>query len=277
MKNIIAVAAVLAVSAVSANAADLAARPYTKAPAMVEAAAYNWSGFYAGVNAGGAFDDTRETVSPTGLFLTEPFAPSNPLRTDTSTFDRAHFTGGGQIGYNWQTDRWVFGIEADANYLDGRSTVSTNRVLAAPLVGSFIHSETVRMEWFGTVRGRVGMAVSPGFMLYGTGGLAYGRVRSSTNLLFTSAGDGYSGSADSTRTGWTAGGGGEWKFSNQWSVKAEYLYVDLGRIGYSNACSTLACAAFVPAPSYNTDLRVREHVARIGLNYTFGGPVVARY
>jgi outer membrane immunogenic protein len=85
---------------------------------------------------------------------------------------------------------------------------------------------------------------------------------------------------DTTRAGWTVGAGGEWMFAPNWSVKAEYLFVDLGTVGYNNVCITAVCAAFAPPPRYQTDLRVRENIARVGVNCHFnwgGGPVVAKY
>ena len=152
-----------------------------------------------------------------------------------------------------------------------------NRPVAAPLVGNFIHWESDKPSWLATIRGRVGVTVTPNFLIYGTGGVAFGDVRSATNVAFTSTTDAYSGSIDNTRVGWTAGAGGEWMFAPKWSLKAEYLYVDLGTASYTNACVTAVCTAFVSPPTYQTDLRVHEHIARIGVNYHLGGPIVAKY
>ena len=227
MRKLALAVSVLVVTATAASAADMAAaRVYTKAPPPAPVA--TWTGWYVGLNAGGAVNDSRDTVEPTGLFLVGATSVFNPLRTDSASLTGVGFTGGGQAGYNWQVDRTVFGIEADINYNGVNDVNSVNRVLAAPLVGSIIHSETDKIGWFGTVRGRLGWAVVPNFLLYGTGGLAYGQVRSASSVLFTSAGDTYVGSMDSTRVGWTAGAGGEWMIAPNWSVKAEYLYVDLG-------------------------------------------------
>jgi outer membrane immunogenic protein len=190
------------------------------------------------------------------------------------------FTGGGQAGYNWQAGKWLFGIEGDISYVGINDSNFINRPVAAPLVGNFVHSETDKNGWLGTLRGRVGVTVTPSFLLYATGGLAFGQVRSATAVSFTSTTDAYAGSTDTTRAGWTAGAGGEWMFAPNWSVKAEYLFVDLGTVGYNNVCITAVCAPFTPPPSYQTDLRVRENIARIGVNYHFnwgGGPVVAKY
>ena len=108
-----------------------------------------------------------------------------------------------------------------------------------------------KLDWFGTVRGRLGFLATPTFLLYGTGGLAYGRVASATVNSFTATPDIYTGSTSTTRAGWTAGAGGEWMFAPNWSAKAEYLYVDLGTVGYNVACSNgVAFCNQVPAPSY---------------------------
>jgi outer membrane immunogenic protein len=272
-KTLLGIAALL-MAAGSASAADMAvkARPMAAAPIV-----YSWTGFYIGANAGAGFSDTSDNINPTGGFLTPGFAPDNAQRTNFSRFDHTGFTGGVQAGYNWQRGVWVWGVEADINYLDGRQTNSFNRALVAPLAGNFIHSQSDRMEWFGTFRGRIGWTASPALLLYATGGLAYGQVQSASNFLFTLGGDTYAGSTDTTRVGYTVGAGGEYKFSPNWSVKAEYLYVDLGRESYTSRCTNAVCAAFAPPLTFNTDLRIHEHIARVGLNYQFNSPVVARY
>src|SRR6202012_1630662 len=86
----------------------LAADLPVKAPPMPVAAVYNWTGWYVGLNAGGAWNDTRDDVDPSGCFVTGGcVAPAlNPLRSDSVGLHGAGFTGGGQAGYNWQRDRW---------------------------------------------------------------------------------------------------------------------------------------------------------------------------
>jgi outer membrane immunogenic protein len=276
-----AIASVLLVGGMgTALAADLP----VKAPPLAVGPVYNWTGFYVGLNAGGAWNDARDDVYPTGCFLTNVAcgggAPNNPLRSDSVRLSGSGFTGGGQAGYNWQVGNWLVGIEGDISYVGINDSNSINRPVALPLVGNFVHSETDKNDWLGTLRGRFGVTVTPSFLLYATGGLAFGQVRSATAVSFTSTPDVYAGSADTTRAGWTVGAGGEWMFAPNWSVKAEYLFVDLGTVGYNNACITAACAGFVPPPSYQTDLRVHENIARIGVNYHFnwgGGAVVAKY
>jgi outer membrane immunogenic protein len=131
------------------------------------------------------------------------------------------------------------------------------------------------------VRGRIGFLAAPNLLLYGTGGLAYGQVRSSAISVFPPPGsiETYAGSISDTRVGWTAGAGGERLIGNGWSIKAEYLFVDLGSVSYANPCVSPPgiCALVSPPPAYQTTVTTREHVARIGVIYHFGAPVVAKY
>jgi outer membrane protein OmpA-like peptidoglycan-associated protein len=125
----------------------------------------------------------------------------------------------------------------------------------------------------------LGWAPGPDWLFFGTGGLAYGHVASSTNVAFSNpltmvVADTYAGQSSNWRVGWTAGGGAEWRFTQAFSLKAEYAYVDLGRTNYTDACQTPAfCVAGLAQPaSYNTSLNTAEHIIRVGLNYHFGAP-----
>jgi outer membrane immunogenic protein len=249
---------------------------------------YNWTGFYIGGNVGGIWNDTRDDVYPTGCFLTNPICGggpvNNPLRSDSVRLNGSGFTGGGQAGYNWQSGRFVGGIEADINFSGINDGSFINRPVLPPLVGNYIHAETDKLQWFGTVRGRAGFTVTPAFLVYATGGLAFGEVKSASTTAFLLTPDTYAGTLDDTRVGWTVGGGGEWMIAPNWSIKAEYLYVDLGKSSYTQNCLNLTicgtgAGGVIPAPgaTYGTDLHNRYNVARVGLNYHFGGPVVAKY
>lgn len=263
----------------AASAADMA----VKARPVIVEPGYNWSGFYIGGNLGGGFADGHYTLSPDGCFLTGLCGgaiTNNPLRTFTVNNSNTFFIGGAQAGYNWQAGKWVFGLEGDINYNGWNQNSNNIYTLVAPLAGTFTSAVNTKLNWFGTVRGRVGVAVSPALMIFGTGGLAYGQVSSSTLGAFSiGVADTYAGTASSTRAGWTVGGGGEWFFAPNWSAKAEYLYVDLGKLNYADGCASPAafCTGFVPAPAYATSVQFREHVARVGINYHFNGPVVAKY
>lgn len=285
-KTLIASIALLAASTGLASAADLPVKAAPMAPVI--APVWGWTGWYIGANIGGIWTDSRDTLTPTGCFVNPAILcggplTNNPLRTDIGNLNgsnSAGVTGGGQFGYNWQMGTWLLGFETDINGTSLKTNDTVTRALAAPLAGTFSHSVSEKLDWFGTVRGRIGVLPAPTWLLYATGGLAYGHVGSNTLANFSLAGDTYAGTFSDTRVGWTVGGGAEWAFSPNWSAKLEYLYVDLGTASYTDACVTVAICgvpAFAQAASYQTDLRMHEHIVRLGINYRFGGPVIAKY
>lgn len=264
-KILLASTAILAMASMApAFAADMAARPYTKAPMMMEPA-YNWSGFYVGVNAGYTFGDrndiTTEGQTPVNVAnVAAGFRPGNVRN------DREGFIGGGQIGYNWQwTPNWVFGVETDIQYVDVNRT--TNVIGTSGLSNVF----RTDMDYLGTVRGRLGYTWGQ-TMLYGTGGFAYAGVRNSAAFFGPGGVLAFFGQDRTTRTGYTVGGGIEHMFTPNWSVKGEYLYYDL-----NSSNLNVAGIPGVGIGGYNTRIRNDGHIVRAGLNYKFGGPVVARY
>ena len=237
------------------------------------AAATDWTGLYAGVNAGVGINDSRYTLRPTGCFITAVLCggplSNNPLRTDSAEFDSTVFTGGGQIGFNYQISSFVPGIEVDFNYNGVNESDSVNRPLSAPLAGNFVHTVKQKFDFFGTLRGRLGFTPVDSSLVYITAGLAYGHIKSRTTASFTLGGDAYAGSSSTTRAGWTVGGGTEYAFANNWSAKLEYLYIDLGKHSYSDPGANAFTTGL--GASYATDLRTREHVIRLGVNYKFFG------
>ena len=193
--------------------------------------AADWSGLYAGLNAGVGINNSRYNLTPSGCFLTGlcgGLTSFNPLRSDSANLGDTVFTGGGTIGVNFQIGSFVPGIEADFNYNGVDESYRVNRPLSSPLAGNFVHTIKQKLDFLGTLRGRLGFAPTSRSLLYLTGGFAYGHVASRTNVLFTLGGDTYAGSSSSTQPGWTVGAGGEYGFSGNWSAKLEYLYVDLG-------------------------------------------------
>src|ERR1700733_4180217 len=183
MKNFYVAVALATFAVAPAFAADMP----VKAPPKPVATGYSWAGWYIGLNAGGIWGSSTDAVDPSGCFVAA-VAPcgapptNNPLRSDTGSLNRAGFIGGAQAGVNWQTDKWVYGLETDFQGTSLNSTDAVNRPVAAPLVGNFIHSVNEKLDWLGTFRGRLGVTVSPTWLLYATGGLAYGHVNSSTNV-----------------------------------------------------------------------------------------------
>ena len=155
--------------------------------------------------------------------------------------------GGGQIGYNFQSGSFVYGVETDfqgAGITDSVNGLSAN---GAPF------SSSERVDWFGTVRGRLGWAFGP-TLVYATGGFAYGNVNQRAVL------DGDTFASNTTQTGYTVGGGVEYKFNPAWSIKAEYQYIDLGNQKLTDGLG-----------NSTNDLDTNFQTARVGLNYRFGG------
>jgi outer membrane immunogenic protein len=271
----------------SARAADMPARVYTKAPVMVDPG-YTWTGFYVGGNVGGAFDRSNASIAPTSpttcvVTLAGACLPVGAIVNElaylnnSTGFNQAAFTGGLQAGYNRQFGKYVAGVETDFNFTGVNNSSTINAT--GPLLTPSFFPETIshRLDWFGTVRGRLGFTPADRLLLYATGGLAYGHVASSTGITFSTPGIffPFAGSASATRAGWTVGGGGEWAFADHWSAKLEYLYVDLGTMSYLSGNGNPTGRA---TPSFfQTDVTTHEHIVRVGVNYMFGGPVVAKY
>jgi outer membrane immunogenic protein len=190
----------------SSYAADLPVAPVVVAPSP------SWAGFYIGANAGAGSGEGTYTLTPGGCYLTGLcYGPitNNPLRTFTEDHLNTFFVGGAQAGYNWQAGNFVYGLEGDINYNGWNTTTTIEYALAAPLTGTFTTAVNTRLNWFGTFRGRLGVAASPTILIFATGGLAYGQASSSTLGSFLAAaapGDTYAGTASSTRVGWTVGG-----------------------------------------------------------------------
>ena len=282
----IAVSAFAVIAATSvASAADMAPR-YTKAPAPI-VEVWNWTGFYIGGNAGYSWGRSNTDVSyyntATGLPIVLP-----PGSVTTGGFDMNGAIAGGQIGYNWQSSNWVFGLEADAQWSDEKGRNRYNcastqaggvclpglTFLPAGVTGTALTVDQ-SLEWFGTVRGRAGVLVTPKVLLYGTGGLAYGSIKTTGTLAGTTpAGLAVASVASNSdvRVGWTVGAGIEGKITNNWSAKLEYLYMDLE--SFRSGTFTLAPLSTI---GVNVDSHFRDHILRAGVNYTFGGPVVAKY
>jgi outer membrane immunogenic protein len=285
----------------SAYAADLPSR--APAPMLPPPPVFTWTGFYVGVNGGGAFTRAQslpyiETFGGAAFFPAAGVAEFGPLPSRSGGF------GGGQLGINWQTGMFVFGAELDGQAARISSNVATT---IAPYLGagSAISIATAqRIDYFGTARGRVGITFGgfggpgyggPGYggpggyggfggfggsvLIYATGGFAYAGVRDAFVMTdtfgFTAANNGNNG-----RVGYAAGGGIEWMFLPNWSIKGEYQYIDL-RAGPRAAAVETVGGLGTAFAIHRVDPRIQMHTARIGLNYHFTlappAPVVARY
>jgi outer membrane immunogenic protein len=276
------VACIASASAGSAFAADLSPA-YKAMPMKALAPVSSWTGLYIGGNVGYGWDSGSTGIS--GSTNNPGLAPGLAAIFAAGSYPAALSTsakgviGGGQIGYNWQMpSQWLIGLEAD---LQGSGiTGSASQTLTPALLPSTSTGVTKSIDWFGTVRGRVGFLASPELLLYGTGGLAYGQTKSSftttdqTNGCVVNGSLCANGSSSSVRVGWAAGAGAEAMLGSNWSAKLEYLYVDLGRYSPSVSASTFPGVVF-----FNTSAQFHEQTVRVGLNYHFNwtGPVVAKY
>jgi outer membrane immunogenic protein len=268
----IAASALAALAATSAaSAADLAARPYTKAPVM--APVYDWTGFYIGGNVGYSWGRSSDTSTLTNGAGTVLFTSGAGANMDG-------VIGGGQIGYNWQVQNWVWGLEADIQGSDQKGRrdflcpigVCTPGALILVAPGPAVPvALDQKLEWFGTVRGRVGVLATPQVLFYATGGLAYGEVN--TSAVIGAGAFGFN--AHDTRVGYTVGAGVEGVIAGNWTAKLEYLYMDLGRTSGSFLTTIPALGGGVL--SYNYSSRITDNIVRVGVNYKFGGPVIAKY
>jgi outer membrane immunogenic protein len=232
------------------------------------AATYNWTGFYAGLNAGVAKNISGYTLGDGKNISGYTLGDGSEFSTGGS-FDNPAFTVGGQAGYNYQVGNFVYGLETDFNYnsTDDSGTGILGGFTAPPggPVGRYGFPYTVnqQIDYFGTLRGRLGFTPADRLLLYVTGGLAYGYVSSSTNIYLDGP-DHFTGSSSGMQVGWTIGTGGEYALTNNWSVKLEYLYIDLGSTSY-----TYAGGIGVPASTLTTKIDTAQNVIRVGLNYKF--------
>lgn len=250
--------AALSMSA-SANAADLAARPYTKAPPLA-VAAYNWSGFYVGLNGGGGWSHKCWDRTATGTIAINPAIPEG-------CHDASGGIVGGQVGYRWQSASWVFGLEAQGDWANLKGSNVANTFFRA--AGDTTHQS--KIDAIGLFTGQVGYTWNT-VLLYVKGGAAvthdvYDRFVVNAAVVNPNVDH-----ATETRWGGAVGVGGEFAFSPNWSVGLEYDHLFMGD---RDVTFTSTTAPFAITRTYRIGQDVDMVTAR--LNYRFGGPVVAKY
>jgi outer membrane immunogenic protein len=222
-KILLATVAFAALGMVPAGAADLAARTYTKAPAL--APLPTWAGFYIGAMGGYASQSGSDGIK--GGFA------------------------GGTAGYNWQQGNIVFGLEADAAWADINNSVSG--VVLVP-GGAFATTTTAKIQDWGTVRGRIGYAFGP-TLLYATGGYAWADTKISVGIPGV-----FSGSDSQVHSGYAVGAGVEYMFAPKWSLKAEYLYKSFGSENYTyNVLGTTVTAASGSFDIHSAQVGINYH------------------
>jgi outer membrane immunogenic protein len=241
MKKLLLATVALVALGAPALAADLAARPYTKAPPIAAAPIYNWTGFYIGGHIGAAFNN-NDTFN--GVV--------------TGGGDDARFLGGVQAGFDFQVaPNWVLGVEGQYSWL-----ANNNGAWLFP--GGYAYTNDQR--GIGSVTGRIGYTWGPA-LLYVKGGYAFADNRETLLLAgvptaFTLDGD--------HKDGWTVGAGLEYMFAQNWSAKAEYQFYDFDRSTF------VTPVVLAPFGSFRNEV----HTVKVGINYRFnlgGGPVVAKY
>ena len=269
-----------------AHAADM---PLKAPPAPLPP---SWTGFYVGAQVGGGWADRTVTYAgndPLSALLVNgatALPGQQPVATHGSNLSGV--TGGVGAGYNWQVDRtWLIGLEAD---FSGSGISGSGKGTSTLATG---YTQTVaseqKIDWWGTVRARLGWLASRDLLLYATGGFAYGSVSLSDNYVFSGAAPAFiigdvaqfsffcssvnvacfSGSASQVKTGWTAGAGGEWRWAQNWTFKAEYLYVNLGNASLNAVANAVNTPGATPA-SYRASFGDTDfHVVRAGVNYHF--------
>jgi len=271
MKRTLIASAAFASLLVAANASAADLPVYTKAPAV--AVVYDWTGYYIGTNVGYSFGRGTTDGTVTGTQATGAVVTTLPTLPLSGRADVNGFIGGGQLGYNWQQGAWVFGLEGDIQFSNERKSGDVCTVAGCP-VGSVAFTRDYKLDWFGTARGRVGFLPAERILLYATGGLAYGSFSGSSSTLPLDIG-----TWSQVNAGWTVGAGVESALGSNWSVKFEYLYMDLGNVGGSTATNTTTVVRTTTALAYSFNTKFTDNIVRVGLNYKFGGPgaVVARY
>jgi outer membrane immunogenic protein len=256
-----------------ATAADLARpAPVYIPPAPIVVAVFNWTGFYIGGNAGwasGNFDPSTSTVFNSTYFGAINVPAVNAA--GAQSIKPNSFTGGLQVGYNWQAGKFVFGLEGDIEsfHLSG-STSSTAVYPGAGPGGScalgncFTINSSTNTSWLATARGRIGLAAD-NWLFYATGGAAFTTLKGNFSFSDQTGVTETPVSFSNSKTGYTVGAGVEAGLSPNWTVRAEYLYVNFSTV---SATGTLLNAP--PGQPMFHSMDLKANIVRVGLNYKFG-------
>jgi outer membrane immunogenic protein len=257
-------AAFITLLASPAMAADMPVKTSLPPPA---APAFSWTGVYFGLNAGwlGADNSMVNQASPVSGVEEGLAALSTG---DVSVGNKSGFIGGAEIGYNYQFNNWVAGIEADIQGIAGQAVNGSLTTASGSLTSTLTGSMDTR--WLGTLRGRLGFVPTPTVLVYGTGGPAYSEVAATTSLSQSDTVTGFSGSGTGGAgfaqlvTGWTAGAGVAWMFAQNWSAKVEYLHYDLGTANFTWVAADNSSGAIYQTEA--TSVHNQGNIVRVGLD-----------
>jgi outer membrane immunogenic protein len=278
-KLAIVVTAMATLTSAAALAGDMAVKAPRPSPVPVD----SWTGFYVGANIGGGWGSQGVGYTPNdpeSLFLFQFGGAPPPV-----SFTSSGVLGGIQAGYNRQVNsRWLVGIEADLDGSGISGSGSTSGIFAPYYTAPFNAPVQNRIDWFSTVRARVGYLPTNNLLAYATAGFALGRVTQSgswnTNTGFGFGGGVYTvncfgnpvcfaGSSSEIATGWTAGVGLEYAMWQKWTLRAEYLYVGLSARGSVTETVLGPTPGALPS-SFNANFGLTNlNVVRVGLNYEF--------
>jgi outer membrane immunogenic protein len=246
-RSFVAGVALTSVLAGHAMAADMPTKSPIKSP-MDRSDAFSWTGLYIGGHVGYGWGDKEWTQV-------------DPKRNDANSFGVSGVVAGAQVGYDHQIGAWVFGVEGQWSWSD----INGDRRDSNPetLLCNTNFACNTDIKWIATATGRLGYAVGPA-LLYVKGGGAW--VREDHRFIVVATGSDLA-SAHETRSGWTVGGGLEYRLDHNWSTKIEYNYIDFGdkRLSFANLGSV----------SIGIDQQI--HLVKVGINYRFGGPAAAKY
>jgi outer membrane immunogenic protein len=235
----------------------------------------NWTGFYAGLNAGGAFGSsnarTGTVYSSTGYFQTTSVPVVNSV--GNQNLSPVGYVGGAQFGYIRQiSPKWVLGAEVDFGAFTTNDSASATAVYPCCSPYYFTVTQNVSTDWMSTVRARAGYAVSKHGLLFVSAGAAetklnYSSLFTDDDIITTE-----SASASVLKTGWTVGGGGEYALNKRWSARAEYLFADFGTV--SNAGNVLTeywngSTYTYPTTVFTHTATLKSNTARLAVNYRF--------
>ena len=261
----------------------------TKAPVAVTS--FNWAGGYIGANLGYYWSRSATDTSFSdegGVIANTLGVPVAALATADNTLKANGITGGPQVGYNWQRDKWVWGVEADFQFAG--QAVDASIVCPAANCGTghpLVVALNQKLDWYGTLRGRVGIAPMPSILTYATGGLAYGEIRSQGSITsigkdLNIPGIGISPGpttvdffkVNKPAVGWTVGAGVEAQVIGNWTVRAEYLHIDFSPIDYFGTTSFFVGTPIGLGNNFtNAKASFHSHltmdIVRGGFNYKF--------
>jgi outer membrane immunogenic protein len=229
---------------------------------------YNWTGFYIGGTAGGAWGSSDSSTSTTSIPGAE-YDPTSLLAFNAAGIQSIKprgFTGGFDAGYNRQPGSFVFGLEGDIESFRLEGSANSGPVLypcCAP--STFMVTSDASTTWLATLRGRVGVAAS-NWLFFATGGAAFTTLHGNFSFSENFYGTSEAASVSGTKTGYTVGGGVEAGLWGRWTVKAEYLYVDFGSLS-ATGMDGVGILVFPQPFTHSIDLKA--NIARLGLNYRF--------